>query len=163
MPQVMRFGCELGVFLRPENNLREPFPVAQINEDDAAVIAENMHPAGEHGGGANVAFAQLIAVMSPVHVRCDAPPKAQQLSRSRPIRANTGNVKRGHDIEQTIIILDAHHPPGSDKNVIWMWHLEYASTAQFDAKWLKRHRANPLPKFLKHGVKITLSFGRMKP
>ena len=54
MPQMMRFGCELGIFLRPENNLGEPFPVAQINEDDAAVIPANMHPADEHGGGAKV-------------------------------------------------------------------------------------------------------------
>src|SRR5205085_12210144 len=76
MPQVMRFGCELGAFLRPENNLREPFPVAQINEDDAAVIAENMHPAGENGGGANVAFAQLAAVMSPVHGKNQADKRA---------------------------------------------------------------------------------------
>ena len=69
MPQMMRFSCELGVFLRPENNLGEPFAVAQINEDDAAVIAENMHPAGEHGADANVAFAQLPAVMGPIHAR----------------------------------------------------------------------------------------------
>ncbi|HXM32039.1 MAG TPA: hypothetical protein VN921_00180 [Chthoniobacterales bacterium] len=72
-------------------------------------------------------------------------------------------MKRGHDIEQTIIILDAYHSPGSDKNVIWMRHLQDAPTAQFDTKGLKGHRPNPFSKFLKHGVKITLSFGRMKP
>lgn len=43
--------------------------------------------------------------------------------------ANAGNMKRRHDIEQTLIILHAEHPSGSDENVIGMWYLENASTA----------------------------------
>src|SRR5581483_4856824 len=45
----------------------QPFAVAQIDENDAAVIAARMHPAGERDGPANVRFAKRVAVSRAIH------------------------------------------------------------------------------------------------
>ena len=63
----MRLLCDLGIFFRAKNDLSQTFPIAQIDENDAAMIARDVHPAGERSHAANVDLAQLIAVMSAFH------------------------------------------------------------------------------------------------
>ena len=67
VPQMVGLGGQLGIFLRSENNLRQPFPISQVDEDNAAMITPDMHPAGEHRRAADVAFAEFVAMMGPVH------------------------------------------------------------------------------------------------
>jgi hypothetical protein len=59
--------CKFRVFLRTENNLRQAFAIAKIDKNNAAMIAQNMDPAGERDPLADVAFAKLIAVMRSRH------------------------------------------------------------------------------------------------
>ena len=66
----MRLLRKLGVFFRPKDNLRQPFVIAQINEDDAAVIARDMHPAGKRDLLTDVAFPKRIAIVRAIHVSC---------------------------------------------------------------------------------------------
>ena len=56
--QGMRLLRKRRVFLRTKNNLRQPFAVAQINEDHSAMIARDIHPARESDLLADVAFAK---------------------------------------------------------------------------------------------------------
>ena len=63
----MRALRDFGMFFRPENNLREAFPVAQIGEDDAAEIALRMDPAGERDLLADVGGAEGVAMMRAIH------------------------------------------------------------------------------------------------
>jgi hypothetical protein len=42
----MRLFRELRVFFRPKDNLRQTFAITQIDENDAAMIARNIYPAG---------------------------------------------------------------------------------------------------------------------
>ncbi len=56
--QRVRLFCELGVFLWTENHLSQSFAIAQINEDHAAVVAGDIHPAGKRDLPADVAFAK---------------------------------------------------------------------------------------------------------
>ena len=55
--QVVGFLCELGVFLRSKNNLRQAFAIAQVNENNAAVIARDIYPAGKRDLLADVGLA----------------------------------------------------------------------------------------------------------
>src|SRR4051812_18273713 len=84
MPEVVRFLRQPGIFFRAEYDLGKPFAVAQIDEDHAAVIAANMNPAGKGGGLSDVALAQFVAMMGPVHARSlwANPPYAQACSLS---------------------------------------------------------------------------------
>ena len=66
---MVRLLCQFGVFFRPENDLHEPFPIAQIDKNDATMIAHDMNPTGENGGRADIFLAQLVAMMGPVHAR----------------------------------------------------------------------------------------------
>ena len=49
---------EFSIFFRAKNNLRQPFAIAQINEDHAAMIARDIYPAGKSDFLADVAFAK---------------------------------------------------------------------------------------------------------
>ena len=55
-----------GVFLRPEDHLRDARAVTQVDEDDPAVVPARIDPAGERGGGAHVGGAELVAGMGAV-------------------------------------------------------------------------------------------------
>ena len=57
----------LGIFLRAKDNLGQSFAIAQIDENDAAMIAPHMDPAGQRDLLSDVGCCQLIAVMSPIH------------------------------------------------------------------------------------------------
>ena len=59
---------ELGIFFRTKDDLGQPLAIAQIDENNAAMIAAHMHPARELGGAADVRRAQLIAMMGAIHV-----------------------------------------------------------------------------------------------
>ena len=52
--QVMALGGELSVLFRAENDLGQAFAVAQVDEDDAAMVAGRIHPATECDGLADV-------------------------------------------------------------------------------------------------------------
>ena len=65
--QRMRLLCQSRIFLRPKNNLGQPFAIAQVNENDAAVVARDIHPAGKHDLLADVPFAKRIAVVRAIH------------------------------------------------------------------------------------------------
>src|SRR5207249_2518423 len=66
-PQSMRFPGEFGVFLWTKNNLSQPFAIAQINEDHAAMIARDIYPAGKRDLPADIAFTKRIAVVCAKH------------------------------------------------------------------------------------------------
>ena len=57
--QSVRFFRKLCVFLGAKDNLCQSFAIAQIDENDAAVIARDVHPAGKRDRFADVAFAKL--------------------------------------------------------------------------------------------------------
>ncbi len=56
--QCVRLLRKLGVFFRAKNDLRQPFAIAQIDENDAAMIARDIYPAGKRDLLADVAFAK---------------------------------------------------------------------------------------------------------
>ena len=56
----MKCGIVLGI----EDDLRDPFAVAKVDEDHAAVIAAAVHPAGEKDLPADIVFPQLAAIVS---------------------------------------------------------------------------------------------------
>src|SRR6266480_4415452 len=68
----MRLLRKLGVLLRTKDNLRQPFAIAQIDEDDAAMIARDMHPAGERDFAADVSLAQGIAIVRAIHAQAES-------------------------------------------------------------------------------------------
>jgi len=51
-----------------DHDLREAVMVAQINEQNAAVVADTENPAGEFGGGARVGSAELTASVRTVEM-----------------------------------------------------------------------------------------------
>ena len=51
------------VLLRPEHALGEALAVAQIDEDNPAVVAGGINPTDERDGLADVGFAELVAVV----------------------------------------------------------------------------------------------------
>jgi hypothetical protein len=50
----MRLLRKLRIFLRPKNNLGQPFAVTQINENHPAVIARDIYPACKRDFAADV-------------------------------------------------------------------------------------------------------------
>ena len=65
--QAVRLFRHVGIFFRTEHNLGQAFAVAQIDENDPAMIATDGDPAGEFHFAIDIGFAQLIAIMGPVH------------------------------------------------------------------------------------------------
>ena len=53
--------------LRVELHLGDALAVAQVDEDDAAVVADGIHPAEQRDGRAEVGLGELGAVMGAVH------------------------------------------------------------------------------------------------
>jgi hypothetical protein len=53
-PQTVRFLCKLRVLFWSKNNLSDPFPVAQVDKYDAAMIARNVDPTSKDGFLADV-------------------------------------------------------------------------------------------------------------
>jgi len=66
----MRLLRKLGVLLGTKDNLRQPFAIAQIHEDDAAMISRDVHPAGERDFAADVRLAKRITVVRAIRVLC---------------------------------------------------------------------------------------------
>ena len=56
----------LGVFLGAEDALGEALAVAEVDEDDAAVVAGGIDPADERDGLADVVGAEFVAVVGAV-------------------------------------------------------------------------------------------------
>ena len=67
MPQRVCFLRQLRVFLRPKNNLGQPFAIAQINENYPAMVARDIHPACKRDLLARVTFAKRIAIVCAKH------------------------------------------------------------------------------------------------
>src|SRR5207248_2170199 len=68
-PQSVSFFGQRGIFLGTENDLRQAFAVAQIDKNDAAVIARNMDPTGKSGVLTDVDLAKRIAIVCAIHVQ----------------------------------------------------------------------------------------------
>ena len=68
----MRFLRDLRIFLRAKHNLGEAFAIAQINKNDAAVIARHMHPTGECDLLADVDLTKRIAIRVAIHNQAEA-------------------------------------------------------------------------------------------
>jgi hypothetical protein len=62
-------GGELGVLLGAEHHLGQAFAVAQVDEDDATVVAGRIHPATERDGLADVLCADGVAMKGAEDVR----------------------------------------------------------------------------------------------
>src|SRR5690606_18120830 len=60
-------GGELGVVLRVELDLGDALAVAQVDKEDAAVVADGVHPAFEGDGRAEVGGGELGTVMGALH------------------------------------------------------------------------------------------------
>ncbi len=56
-------GREHVLCIRIEHDLQQPFAIAQIDEDHAAMIAAAMHPAGDAEFLADESFVDLTAVV----------------------------------------------------------------------------------------------------
>ena len=56
--------CHLGRDLGVKDGLSEAFTVAEVDEDDAAVVASRLNPADEGDGVIDVGGAEFGAVMS---------------------------------------------------------------------------------------------------
>ena len=65
--QVGGLGAEAGVVLGVELDLREAFAVAQIDEDNPAVVADGINPAQERDSRAEIGFGQLGTVVGALH------------------------------------------------------------------------------------------------
>ena len=65
--QPVRSLRNLRLLLRPENHLGQPLAVAQVDEDDAPVVAAGIDPAGERDGLADMFLAKLVAEVRAVH------------------------------------------------------------------------------------------------
>ena len=63
----MRTAGEFGIFFGPENDLRQTFAVAKINENQPAKIATRMDPAGELDLLTDICCAKRVAVVSAIH------------------------------------------------------------------------------------------------
>src|SRR5947207_11906669 len=71
-PQAVRLFCKFRVFLRTKNNLGQTFAITQIDENDAAMIARDMHPAGERNLPADVTFPKRIAIVRAIHAQAES-------------------------------------------------------------------------------------------
>ena len=65
--QLVREFGDLRIFLGAEDDLRDPFAVAQINENNAAVVAAGVNPARQGDGLADVFFAEDVAEVGAIH------------------------------------------------------------------------------------------------
>ena len=64
---MMRRLGDLGIFLRTEDNLGQAFAIAEVDENDATVVAPGMDPAGEFDLLADIGGAESVAVMGAIH------------------------------------------------------------------------------------------------
>ena len=64
--QGVRLFGDPGVFFGAEDDLSDARAVAQVDEDDAAVIAARIDPTGERRGLAHVGGAELVAGMGTI-------------------------------------------------------------------------------------------------
>ncbi len=76
--QALGLGENLGA-VRIEDDLEQPFAIAQIDEDHAAVIAAPVYPAGNGDFAANRSAVYVAAVMTAHQSR--APPKRRGMLR----------------------------------------------------------------------------------
>jgi hypothetical protein len=68
--EVVLFGVIFGA----KHDLGQSFAIAQIDENDPAMITPDMHPARKFCGTADVRGTELIAMMCPVHVAVRSKP-----------------------------------------------------------------------------------------
>ena len=66
--QVVTFGGELRVLFRTEDNLGEALAVAEVDEDDATVVACRIHPSAELDALPDVGLADFVAMVGAVGV-----------------------------------------------------------------------------------------------
>jgi hypothetical protein len=67
----MRLLCKLGVFFRAKDNLRQTSAISQIDENDSAMIARDMHPAGQRDLPADIGFAKRVAIVRAIHFQAE--------------------------------------------------------------------------------------------
>ena len=65
--QVLQLLGKMGIIMRFQLDLREAFAVTQVDEDDAALVADGIHPAGQRRRGADVGRGDLGTVMGALH------------------------------------------------------------------------------------------------
>ena len=65
--QVMRSLRHLGILLRTEDDLGQAFAIAQVDKNDATVVAPGMDPAGQFDLLADIGGAKSVAVMGAIH------------------------------------------------------------------------------------------------
>ena len=70
--QVGRARAQLGAGLGVELDLGDALPVAQVDEDDPAMVADRVDPSREGHGGADVGLGQLGTVMGAFHSQFEA-------------------------------------------------------------------------------------------
>jgi hypothetical protein len=79
--------------MRLQLDLRDAFAIPKIDKNDAALIADRVHPTEQGNSFAEIGFGELGAVMSPVHAgktkvfeqaNAPAPEQAQPLSPKKP-------------------------------------------------------------------------------
>ncbi len=63
----MRLFGHVGVFFRTKDDLGKSLPIAQIDENHAAMIARDLDPAGQRNLLADIGFTKRIAVVRAVH------------------------------------------------------------------------------------------------
>ncbi len=80
--QAVRELRRFRIFFGTKHHLRQTFAIAQIDEDHAAVIAPDMHPAGDLHAATDVSRAQFIAMMCAIetHRTCVILSEAKNLS-----------------------------------------------------------------------------------
>jgi hypothetical protein len=65
--ECVRFLREFCVFFGAKNNLGQALAIAEINENHPAMIARDIHPAGERDLPADIGFPQRIAIVCAKH------------------------------------------------------------------------------------------------
>ena len=89
--QMMRGLRDFGIFLRAKDDLGESFAIAQIDENDAAVIAPGMDPAGEFDLLADVGGAKGVAIVGAIHGRRAADSQCGERRARRKLRYRLRN------------------------------------------------------------------------
>jgi hypothetical protein len=64
----MGFFMDFSADFRIENNLRNPFPVAQIHENHSSVISSALHPTHEYHFRTNIICSKFAAGMGFSHI-----------------------------------------------------------------------------------------------
>ena len=106
---------QLRVFLRAKDHLGQAFPITQINENNAAMIAADVDPAGELDRATNVGGAQLGAVMGAIH---GVEASLRRVPVLLPLQ--TRHVQSGKDVDNSAIVLDRYSGP-PDQDMIRVW------------------------------------------